>query len=69
MNLKNIGRWALARAKEKSTWTGLAVIAGALGAGKVGVHLDQLGQIIGVLTGSVLTLVNTTGRETGPVTG
>lgn len=59
MSLKKIGGWLLARLKEKSTWSGLAVIVATAGAEKAGVKLDQIGQIVGVVTGTALMTMTT----------
>lgn len=46
--LKKIGRWLAKRAKEKSSWAGIAVAAAALGLDKSGqvAQLAQVGSLI-----------------------
>ena len=52
--LKKIGKWAAKRAKERSTYTGIAVVASVLGAHKLGVQIDQIGQAVGLIVGGGL---------------
>jgi len=52
--LKKAGKWLGKRAKERSTYTGVAVIASILGAEKLGVQIDQIGQAVGLIVGGGL---------------
>lgn len=51
---KKVIRWVAKRAKERSTFAGLAVIASMLGAHKLGVQIDQIGQAVGLIVGGGL---------------
>lgn len=59
MSLKKIGKWVLRRLKERSTYVGLATAAVALGAEKLGAHIDQVGQIVGLVVGTGLITATT----------
>lgn len=52
--MNGIFKWLGRRAKERSTYTGVAVIASVLGAQKVGVQIDQIGQAVGLILGGGL---------------
>ncbi len=56
--LKALGRWALARAKEKSTWVGAAAIAGSVLPGAAPV-LTGIGQVVGLVFGGALMAATT----------
>lgn len=47
-------KWIGRRAKERTTYAGVAVIASALGAQKLGVQIDQIGQAVGLIVGGGL---------------
>ena len=47
-------KWLGNRAKERSTYAGVAIIASALGAQKLGVQIDQVGQAVGLIVGGGL---------------
>ena len=47
-------KWIGRRAKERTTYAGIAVIASALGAQKLGVQIDQIGQAVGLIVGGGL---------------
>lgn len=47
-----VGRWSLRRAQERSTWIGLAAIAGALGKSVLADHLTRLGDVVPMLLGA-----------------
>lgn len=47
-------KWVSARAKERSTYTGVAVIASVLGAQKLGMQIDQIGQAVALIAGGGL---------------
>lgn len=51
---KKVLNWLGKRAKERSTYAGAAVIASMLGADKVGMQIDQIGQAIGLIVGGGL---------------
>jgi hypothetical protein len=55
-----IGAWALARAKEPSTWTGLAAVAIALGWPDLAARLTHLGSAIPLLLGGTALAAATT---------
>lgn len=59
--LKNVGKWLGKRAKERSTYAGVAIIASALGANKLGVQIDQFGQAVGLIVGG--GLIGTQNRD------
>lgn len=59
MSLKKIGRWVVRRLSERSTFVGLATAAAALGANKLGVQIDQVGQIVGLVVGTGLVAATT----------
>jgi hypothetical protein len=56
---KKIIRWAAKRAKERSTYAGLGVIATLLGAQKLGMQIDHLGQAVALIAGSGLMAATT----------
>lgn len=47
-------KWIGRRAKERSTYAGVAIVASALGAQKLGVQIDQIGQAVGLIVGGGL---------------
>lgn len=51
---KKVVKWVAKRVKERSTYAGLAVIASMLGAHKLGIQIDQIGQAIGLIVGGGL---------------
>ena len=59
MSLKKIAKWAVRRLKERSTYVGLATVAATFGASKLGVQIDQIGQIVGIVTGTGLIAATT----------
>lgn len=65
--------WARARLKEKSTWTGLILIAGAVAAGPLGfAYADLKDAVLIFFAGSALVGANTgggTGKEGDDETG
>lgn len=52
--MKKITKWLGKRAKERSTYTGVAIVASILGAEKLGVQIDQIGQAVGLIVGGGL---------------
>lgn len=52
--LKKILNWLGKRAKERSTYAGVAVVASMLGADKLGMQIDQIGQAVGLIIGGGL---------------
>lgn len=59
MSLKKILRWAGRRLTERSTYVGLATAAVAVGANKLGAHIDQVGQIVTLVVGTGLITATT----------
>ena len=51
---KKVVKWVAKRVKERSTYAGLAVIASLLGAHKLGLQIDQIGQAVGLIVGGGL---------------
>lgn len=51
---QKIIKWVSKRVKERSTYAGLAVIASMLGAHKLGIQIDQIGQAVGLIVGGGL---------------
>ena len=51
---KKVTNWIVKRAKERSTYAGLAVIASILGANRLGMQIDQVGQAVGLIVGGGL---------------
>ena len=47
----NLGRWALRRAQERSTWTGLAILATALGHTVLAAQLTHIGDAAVLILG------------------
>ncbi len=52
--------WLKRRAKEKTTWTGIASIAAALGAPQLGYHIEQVAQVVMLVGGGLLVGVTST---------
>jgi len=52
-------KWIGQRAHEKSTYTGLALIAGVAGAPALGMQIDQVGQAVTLVLGSGLMAATT----------
>jgi len=52
--LKKVGKWFGRRAKERSTYAGVAIIVSALGARELGVQIDQVGQAVSLIVGGGL---------------
>jgi len=63
MSLKKILKWAGSRLKEKSTYVGLAAVATALGAAKLGVQIDEAGQIVTLIVGTGLAAASTSAAD------
>jgi hypothetical protein len=66
MNTKTIVAWALQRARERSTWAGLAALAVAFGAPALGAQINQAGQIALIMLGAGLS-TSTTSSQPNPV--
>lgn len=60
---KKIIRWVAKRAKERSTYAGLGVIAALLGAEKLGIQIDQVGQAVALIVGGGLISTQDVGPE------
>jgi len=52
--MAKILKWLGKRAKERTTYTGVAVVASVLGAQKLGVQIDQIGQAVALILGGGL---------------
>lgn len=52
--LKKVSHWLVSRAKERSTYAGLAVILSMFGADHLGMQIDQIGQAIAMIVGGGL---------------
>lgn len=52
--LKKVSKWLGKRAKERSTYAGVAIIASSLGAHELGLQIDQIGQAVGLIVGGGL---------------
>jgi len=52
--MSKVLKWVGKRAKERTTYAGIAVIASAFGAQKLGVQIDQIGQAVGMIVGGGL---------------
>lgn len=57
--------WVARRAKEKSTYVGLATVAAALGHETLGAQIGQVGQIVGVVLGTGLITATTSAHPAG----
>lgn len=57
--MNKVLNWLGKRAKERSTYTGLAIIAGIAGAPKFGMQIDQVGQAIALIAGGGLFAATT----------
>jgi hypothetical protein len=56
---KKVLKWVTARARERSTYSGLAMIAAIAGAPALGLQLDHIGQAIVLITGGGLMAATT----------
>lgn len=54
-----LGGWALGRAREKSTWAGLAIVAGVIGGPAAGLAVSKIGTVAGLLLGAGLASATT----------
>lgn len=52
--LKKVSKWLGKRAKERTTYTGVAIVATILGAERLGMQIDQIGQAVGLIVGGGL---------------
>ncbi|WP_226018399.1 hypothetical protein [Novosphingobium sp. FKTRR1] len=59
MNIKKFLAWLKARALERSTYLGIAAIAGAVGAQKLGVQIGQIGEAVTLIAGTGLAAATT----------
>jgi hypothetical protein len=59
MKLKKIAKWLGRRSTEGSTVLGLVIIAGAFGAERLGINLDQLAQGLTLVLGGGLAAATT----------
>lgn len=51
---KKIASWIGKRSKERSTYAGVAIVASVLGADKLGMQIDQIGQAVALIVGGGL---------------
>lgn len=66
MTWAQVKAWASARLKERSTWMGLLLIAGAVAAGPLGfAYADLKDAVLVFFAGSGLVVAPTGGREGG----
>lgn len=67
MNIKktaaNFGGWLVRRARERSTWLGLTVIATAIGGPAAGLAVNKAAAIAGAVLGGGLVAAATTNNE------
>jgi hypothetical protein len=57
--MKKILKWIGARLTERSTYTGLAIVASAAGAPALGLQIGQVGHAIALIAGSGLIAATT----------
>lgn len=57
--MSKVLKWLGSRAQERSTYTGLAVLAAVAGAPKLGVQIDQVGQAVALIAGGGLIAATT----------
>lgn len=57
--MKKVLRWLKSRLLEKSTYTGIAVVASVLGAREAGVAIDQIGTAVALIAGGGLVAATT----------
>lgn len=55
-----VGGWILRRARERSTWFGLALAATAIGGPAAGLAVGKIGTIVGAVLGTGLVVTSTT---------
>ena len=60
---KKAGKWFGKRAKERSTYAGVAVIASMLGAHQLGMQIDQIGEAVGLIIGGGLIATQAEGQD------
>lgn len=64
MTWRTVSKWARARLREKSTWLGLVLIAGAVAAGPLGfAYADLKDAVLVLFAGSALVAADTSGRR------
>ena len=63
--MKKITKWLGKRAKERTTYTGVAAILSMLGAQKLGVQVDQIGQAVGLIVGGGLIATQSDDTQAG----
>jgi hypothetical protein len=57
--MKKIFKWFGERAKERSTYVGLGMVASVAGAPALGLQIDQVGQAVALIVGSGLAAATT----------
>ena len=66
MTWADVKSWAKARLKEKSTWLGLALIAGSVAAGPLGfAYADLKDAVLVLFVGGGLVAAPTSGKQEG----
>jgi len=66
---RRAGQWALRRARERSTWTGLAMLAGVLGFRELGGRIDNIADaltLLGLVSGAGLAAATTSQHPPQP---
>jgi hypothetical protein len=58
---KKAFKWVGARLKERSTYTGIGIIATVAGAPALGMQIDHVGQAVALIAGSGLMAATTNG--------
>lgn len=61
-SFKKVAQWVGRRLKEKSTYAGLAVVAGALGLPEVEVYINHASQVAVIVFGAGLAAASTKPR-------
>lgn len=59
MSFRNVFAWAGRRLQERSTYAGLATIAGLAGAHALGVQISQVGDAVALIAGTGLVAATT----------
>lgn len=57
--LSTFSRWLLRRLQERSTYAGIATIAGVVGAQAIGAQISQVGDAVALITGTGLIAATT----------
>jgi hypothetical protein len=57
--MKKIFKWLGERAKERSTYVGLGMVASVAGAPALGLQINHIGQVVALIVGSGLATATT----------